>query len=107
MNEIQLIKMKKDVAQSINPIESSIITKHYCFSFISFLVVNFKEDIIELLEDSETYEIMKPELQILRMNRILAHCPFPDECDNYDFCEKNVCKADTCSEGRVFEKKNM
>lgn len=91
MNEPQMSRMSKDLDQIMSPVETTIITKHYCFSFISFLLGEFKEDIQHVLEDSDKYEGIKKELQMLRLNRVLGHCPYPDECEEYDFCEDLNC----------------
>lgn len=94
MNEAQNGRMAKDLDQVISPIETTIITKHYCFSFISFLLGEFREDIQHVLEDSDKYEEIKQELQMLRLNRVLGHCPNPDECEEYDFCDRLNCLKD-------------
>ena len=91
MNESQKSRMSKDLDQVMSPVETTIITKHYCFSFISFLLGELREDIQYVLEDSDKYEEVKDELQMLRLNRVLGHCPYPDECDDYDFCEELNC----------------
>ena len=91
MNELQKSRMSKDLDQVMLPVETTIITKHYCFSFISFLLGELKENIQHVLEDSDKYEEVKEELQMLRLNRVLGHCPYPDKCEDYDFCEELNC----------------
>lgn len=57
----------------------------------------------ELTDDE--WEVLKKPMAILRMNRVFAYCPFPQDgescgnCNYYDTCTENRCNADTCSNG--------
>lgn len=85
MNKKEIERMRNDIKQIVAPVQSAVITKHYCFSFLSFLISNMKPDIQKILECVEKFEEVREELQILRLNRSLNHCPNP-ECEQFDFC---------------------
>jgi len=93
MNETQTERMLLDSKQIFKPMETTVIIKHHAFSFISFIIGELRPEIQKLLEDSNNFEEMKAELQVLRLNRVLGHCAFPDDCSEYDFCEKEDCRA--------------
>jgi len=106
MNDKQSERMRMDIKQITSPMESTIITKHYCFSFITFLIGELRPEVQKILKDSDKYEEVKSELQVLRLNRVLGMCPFPDECDEYDFCEKEACNKTRISLNKKIEEEN-
>jgi len=104
MNIHQEKRMEQDIDQLNAPMEATIITKHHCFSFITFILSEVREEVKEILKDSDKYEEMKRELQILRLNRVLGRCNFPTLCNSYDFCDLEDCDANECESGRAFKK---
>lgn len=91
MNKKQKERMKADLMNLSSPFQLTIITKHHCFSFISFMIGEFREDLKELFTDDEKFLEVKEELKMLMLNRTLNRCPLPNACDNYDYCEEINC----------------
>ncbi|HOL44088.1 MAG TPA: hypothetical protein PK659_07555 [Methanothrix sp.] len=84
------------IVEMVSAMETELIA---CRRLLRFLL---ERSDVQLSESD--FQTLKVNLQALKLNRVLAHCPFPHDCKEYEVCQKTDCNANECYAGYAYRR---